>query len=99
MTRKIEVELNEETAKIFEVFIKQMKQENNPFATETIEELISQFVYSLSDGIRRSGSWERELITMLTGWNGYLDYDENISPDHSNSNDPRSANYKNILPE
>ena len=27
---------------------------------------------SLSTGVRRPGSWEREVILMLTGWNGGL---------------------------
>lgn len=94
MGKKVELELSEQAIRIFDVFANQLKHDEDSFhKPDDATELMESFLESLSDGIRRSGSWERGLITQLTGWDDYLDIDENIHPDHSNPNDKRSAAY------
>ncbi len=49
-----------------------------------VAELVADFANSLSDGVKRSGSWERQCLNQLTGYDGtYVSgsFDESIKED------------------
>ena len=84
----LELTLHPETYKLLEALAYSLKwyEETDEADTELAEgwcslnknysPLLTSFLTdvcdSLSTGVRRPGSWEREVILMLTGWNGGL---------------------------
>ncbi|MDO6543481.1 hypothetical protein [Photobacterium sanguinicancri] len=83
-TRKMQLELNEHTFAALEVLAVGLHlQENNVLDknwdgydeknddfSPAVRALLVRMSNSVSTGVVRSGSWEREVVDSLTGWDG-----------------------------
>ena len=84
MSKKITIELDEQTFAYLEMLAYGLEIENsgkvdndwkgfnkakNDFSP-AIRDLLVDVAGSMADGVRRSGSWERGVVDQLTGWNG-----------------------------
>ncbi|HAS6106959.1 TPA: hypothetical protein I7130_21490 [Vibrio vulnificus] len=85
MTRKLQIELSDETFAYLEMLAfglelersgkddlsdwKGFDKHKNDFAP-AVRELLQEMADSMAAGVRRPGSWERSYIVSLTGWQG-----------------------------
>lgn len=85
-TRKLQIELDEKTFAYLELLAFGLHIEESPEGEDitkwsghdkkrddfapAVRELIQNILGSVADGVRRSGSWEREVVYSLTGWQG-----------------------------
>ncbi|HFQ5347197.1 TPA: hypothetical protein ACGUPP_004310 [Vibrio vulnificus] len=85
MTRKLQIELSDETFAYLEMLAfglelersgkddlsdwKGFDKHKNDFAP-AVRELLQEMADSMAAGVRRPGSWERGVVDSLTGWQG-----------------------------
>ncbi len=85
MSRKLQIELSDETFAYLEMLAfgleversekddlgdwKGFDKQKNDFGP-AVRELLQEIAGSVATGVRRSGSWERSVVDSLTGWQG-----------------------------
>jgi hypothetical protein len=85
MTRKLQIELSDETFAYLEMLAfglelertgkddlsdwKGFDKQRNDFGPG-VRELLREIAGSIATGVDRSGSWERSVVDSLTGWQG-----------------------------
>ncbi|BAX56129.1 hypothetical protein PDPUS_4_00001 (plasmid) [Photobacterium damselae subsp. piscicida] len=84
MTRKLQIELSDETFAYLEMLAFGLEIEANGEVEETwkgfniekndfspaVRSLLVDIAGSIATGVRRPGSWERGVVDSLTGWQG-----------------------------
>ena len=88
ITRKLQIELDEKTFAYLELLAFGIHIESGQESEDitkwsghdkkrddfgpAVRELIQEIAGSIASGVRRPGSWEREVVGSLTGWQGTL---------------------------
>lgn len=69
-TRKITIEVSEETVELLEVLAR-----SAAVPTGGVEEVLRHLAYSAADGVRRPGAWERSWIEQAFGgdWHAHVE--------------------------
>ena len=98
MSKKLVIELSDETFAYLEMIATGLQiEENGKVESEwdgyskdkndfspAVRQLLVSVADSMADGVRRSGSWERQVVDQLTGWQGT--YNEGLLADCIKSN-------------